>query len=56
MKAKVSRRVSGSPRVVTSLLTVLSGLVRSGTLPMCGKWAPAVLSIADLQALATLRL
>jgi hypothetical protein len=35
-------------RAVTNVLTALSGLVRSGTLQMDGKWAPAVRSIVEL--------
>ena len=42
------RRVCGSPRGSTNVLTALSGLVRSGTLLTGGKWAPAVRSIVDL--------
>ena len=45
--AECVRRVCGSPRAVTNVLTVLGGLVRSGTLLMGGKWAPVVRSIAE---------
>jgi hypothetical protein len=37
-----------SPRAVFNALTALSGLVRSGTLLIDGKWAPAVRSIVEL--------
>ena len=46
--AECVRRVCGSPRAITNVLTALSGLVRSGTLLMGSKWAPAVRSIAGL--------
>jgi len=46
--AECVRRVCGSPRAATNVLTALSGLVRSGTVLMDGKWAPAVRSIVDL--------
>ena len=46
--AECVRRVCGSPRAVANVLTALSGLVRSGTVPVDGKWAPAVRSMVDL--------
>ena len=42
------RRVCGSPRGVTNVLSALEGLVRSGTLQFDGKWAPVVRAIAEL--------
>lgn len=42
------RRVCGSPRAVTNVLSALSGLVRSGTLRLDGKWAPVVRAITEL--------
>lgn len=53
MKAATSPNASGGfadhpGRAVTNLLTALSGLVRSGTVLVDGKWAPAVRSIVDL--------
>ena len=46
--AECVRRVFGSPRAVTNVFTAFSGLVRSGTVLVDGKWAPAVRSIVDL--------
>jgi hypothetical protein len=46
--AECVRLVCGSPRAITNVLTALSGLVRSDTLLMDGKWAPVVRSIVDL--------
>ena len=45
--AECVRRVCGSPRATTNVLSALSGLVRSRTV-MDGKWAPVVRSIVDL--------
>ena len=42
------RRVCASPRAVTNVLSALSGLVRSGTLRLDGKWAPVVRAITEL--------
>jgi hypothetical protein len=42
------RRVCGSPRAITNVLIALSGLVRSRTVLIDGKWAPVVRSIGDL--------
>lgn len=42
------RRVCGSPRAVTNVLSALSGLVGSGTVRLDGKWAPAVRAVAQL--------
>ena len=46
--AECVRRVCGSPRAITNVLTALSGLVRSRTMLTDGKWAPVVRSIVDL--------
>ena len=46
--AECVRRVGGSPRATTNVLTALSGLVRSRTLLIDGKWAPVVRSIVNL--------
>jgi hypothetical protein len=46
--AECVRRVCGSPRAITNVLTALSGLVRSGTLLMDSKRVPAARSIVDL--------
>jgi hypothetical protein len=46
--AECVQRVCGSPRAFTNVLTALSGLVRSRTVLIDGKWAPVVRSIADL--------
>ena len=46
--AECVRRVCGSPRATTNVLTALSGLVRSRTVLIDGKWAPVVRSIIDL--------
>ena len=46
--AECVRRVCGSPRATTNVLTALSGLVRSRTVLIDGKWAPVVRSIVDL--------
>jgi hypothetical protein len=42
------RRVCGSPRAVTNVLSALSGLVGSGTVRLDGRWAPAVRAVAQL--------
>ena len=42
------RRVCASPRAVTNVLSALSGVVRSGTLRLDGKWAPVVRAITEL--------
>jgi hypothetical protein len=46
--AECVRRVCGSLRAVTNVLTALSGLVRSGAVLVEGKWAPVVRSIVEL--------
>jgi ribosomal protein L40E len=46
--AECVRRVCGSPRAITNVLTALSGLVRSRTVLIDGKWAPVVRAIVDL--------
>ena len=46
--AECVRRVCGSLRATTNVLTALSGLVRSRTVLMDCKWAPVVSSIVDL--------
>jgi hypothetical protein len=46
--AECVRRVCGSPRAITNVFTALSGLVRSRTVLIEGKWAPVVRSIVDL--------
>jgi ribosomal protein L40E len=46
--AECVRRVCGSSRATTNVLTALSGLVRSRTVLIDGKWAPVVRSIVDL--------
>ena len=46
--AECVRRVCGSPRATANVLTALSGLIRSHTVLVDGKWAPAVRSIVDL--------
>lgn len=42
------RRVYESPRAVTNVLSALRGLVRSDTLQLDGRWAPAVRAINEL--------
>lgn len=42
------KRVCGSPRAVTNVLSALSGLIRSGTLQVDGKWAPVVHTITQM--------
>lgn len=42
------RRVCDSPRAVTNVLSALSGLTRSGTLRLDGRWSPAVRAVAEL--------
>jgi hypothetical protein len=42
------RRVCGSPRAVTNVLSALSGLVLTGTIRLDGKWAPAARAITEL--------
>ena len=44
------RRVCGSPRAVTNVFSALSGLVRSRTLRLDGRWAPAVRALAQLNS------
>jgi ribosomal protein L40E len=46
--AECVRRVCGSPRAVTNVVTALSGLIQSRTVLIDGKWAPVVRSIVDL--------
>jgi len=46
--AECVRRVCGSPRAVTNVLTALSGMVRSRALLIDGKWALVVRSMVDL--------
>jgi ribosomal protein L40E len=42
------RQVCGSPRAIANVLVALNGLVRSDTLLLDNKWAPAVRLIVDL--------
>lgn len=46
--AECVRRVYASPRALTNVLTALRGLVRSDSLRLEGKWAPAVRAITEL--------
>ena len=42
------RQVCGSPRAIANVLVALNGLVRSDTLLLDNKWAPALRLIVDL--------